>query len=95
MAIDSKWLIKIGDIEHLIEADFGAHIVDPESSDVLLHREGTLWVDGTVMKTWDTELPKEITFEIEGRNVTLRKEGLFHKGLALFLERTKIKPIKE
>jgi hypothetical protein len=93
METDRKWIVKVGDKEHVIETDYGMHLVDPDTDTVLAHRDGTLLVDGTVMKTWDSELPKEISFEIGGKPAVLRKSGLFVKGLELSIEKVKIKPV--
>jgi hypothetical protein len=93
MEIDRKWIVKVGDKEHVIEADYGLHIIDPDSmGSVLAHRDGTLWVDGVAVKTWD-ELPKEVSFEIEGKPALAKTAGLFSKGLELVFDKTKIKPV--
>ena len=96
MDFDKKWIIKIGDKEHTIEADYGAHVVDPENQgDLLFNREGTLVVDGKSVRTWNgSELPKEISVEIESKPVILRKAGIFVKGLELSFEGRKINPIE-
>lgn len=94
--MNRKWTPNIENKEYIIEVDYGAFVRDTEESleEVAYQRDGKLLINGNEIKTWDSELPKEISFEIGGKPAVLRRKGfLLAKKLELFISGVLIKPV--
>lgn len=78
--MDRTWSVEIEGKKHLIEVDYG--------------RDGSLTgklvVDGHKVQTWKNsqqlDVPKEITFDVEGKPAVLRAKGFFKPRLDFFFE---------
>ena len=76
--MDRTWSVEIEGKKHSIEVDYG--------------RDGSLTgklvVDGNEVQTWKNsqqlDVPKEITFDVEGKPAVLRAKGLFRPRLEFF-----------
>jgi len=78
--MDRAWSIQIEGKKHLIEVDYGR--------DAGL--TGKLVVDGNGVQTWKNsqrlDVPKEITFDVEGKPAVLRAKGFFKPRMDFFFE---------
>lgn len=76
--MDRTWSVEIAGKKHLIEVDYGRNA----------SATGKLTVDGNEVKTWKNsqwlDVPKEITFDVEGKAVLLRATGLLKSKLDCF-----------
>ncbi len=98
--MDRTWTVEIEGEKHLIEVDYPVALsVNENTGQVTQPKDGELVVDGNQVHTWKPsttggvdDLPKEISFEIEGKPAVLRKKGVFTTKLELFFEGQLIKP---
>ncbi len=91
--MDRKWIVQTEGKEHVVEVEYGTLIRDEEDPGTFLQTDGKLVIDGNETQTWEGgKLPKELSFDIEGKPAILRKKGLFVKNLELSFEGEQIKP---
>ena len=78
--MDRTWSVEIEGKKHLIEVDYGR---DGGLT-------GKLVVDGNKVQTWKNsqqlDVPKEVTFDVEGKPAVLRAKGFFKPRLDFFFE---------
>jgi len=83
--MDGTWSVEIEGKKHLVEVDYGRN-----SS-----QTGKLSVDGKELQTWKNaqhlDIPKEITFEVEGKPAVLRAMGFFKPRIDFYFEGQLIK----
>jgi hypothetical protein len=76
--MDRTWSIEIEGKKHLVEVDYGRNA----------SRTGKLWVDGNELQTWRNtqhlDIPREITFDVEGKPAVLRAKGFFKPRIDFF-----------
>ncbi len=84
--MDRTWSVEIEGKKHLIQVDYGWGATST----------GQLAVDGNEVQTWQVsqrlDIPKEITFDVEGKPAFLRRKGVFKPRLDCFFEGQLIAP---
>jgi len=72
-----KWAVNINNKQVMVEARYG------------LSSAGEVLVDGKIAKAWGSSvlgLPKEVSFEIEGKPALLRRRGVIHQNFDLLVD---------
>lgn len=92
--MDRIWSVEVAGKPHVIEADYGSCLKDPDSNSIVFQSDGKLVVDGAQVQTWK-DLPKEVKFAIDGTPALLKKQGGFTQTLELSINGKKIKPDKK
>ena len=72
-----KWVVGVKGKEFIVEARYGK---------VFTSGAGEVLVDGKIAKAWGSSilgLPKELSFEIEGKPALLRRRGIFNQNFDL------------
>ena len=75
-----KWVVNIKDKQLVVEARYGK---------VVTSGAGEILVDGKIAKAWGSSvwgLPKEVSFEIEGKPALLRRRGIINQNFDLLVD---------
>lgn len=84
--MDRTWSIQIEGRKHLVEVDYGRNT----------SQTGKLLVDGNEVQRWRNaqhlDVPREITFQVEGKAAILREKGFFKPRIDLFFDGQLIEP---
>jgi len=75
-----KWVVNIKDKQLVVEARYGR---------VITSGAGEVLVNGKIVKAWGSSvwgLPKEVSFEIQGKPALLRRRGILNQNFDLLVD---------